>query len=155
MTNTIDATEPARVGPLVQTLRGLYVLLAALFTGGIVLQVFFAGAGVLVSPQYFALHTNVGHMIELLPMLLLIVGLVARLPWRLVGLSALGVVLFMMQYFFLYGIGPITGVAGLRALHAVNALALFWLALSLTQQSWALFRARSRISRPQLAQPAA
>jgi hypothetical protein len=129
-----------RPSALVQALRGVYLALAVLFTVGVALQVFFAGAGVLVSPQYFAMHANLGHMLELLPLLLIIFGIAGRLSWRLVGLAALTLVLFMMQYMFLYGIGRLTGMPALRALHAVNALALFWLGLHQATRVWALLR---------------
>jgi uncharacterized membrane protein len=50
----------------------------------------------------------------------------------MIGFSALTLVLFMLQYVFLW-VMPSLGVPVLRALHAVNALALFWLTLYLTQ----------------------
>lgn len=132
------------VSTVVQWMRAGYLLVAGLFVAGVVLQVFFAGAGVLVHPRYFALHSSFGHLLELLPLLLLLLSLLARLPWRLVGLNALIYVLFMLQYVFLYALGRVTGVPALRALHAVNALVLFWAGLYLSQRVWQLIRAGRR-----------
>ena len=144
MTNLADhATSPGpqRRSTVVQVSRIIYLLLAGLFAGGIAIQVFLAGAGVLVNPSYFAMHTTFGHILEMFPLLMLIVGLIARLPWRLVGLTALLFVLFMLQYFFLYGIAAATGIVMLRAFHAVNALAMFWAALYLFGSTRKLLRA--------------
>ncbi|HEY0738953.1 MAG TPA: DUF6220 domain-containing protein [Herpetosiphonaceae bacterium] len=133
--------DPRRRSPIVHVSRIIYLLLAGLFAGGIAIQVFLAGAGVLVNPSYFVMHTTFGHILELFPLLLLIVGLVARLPWRLLGLTALLFVLFMLQYFFLYGVASVTGLVVLRAFHAVNALAMFWAALYLFGSTRKLLRA--------------
>lgn len=122
-----------RPSPLVLGARQFYLVLTGLFALGLVIQVFFAGLGVLVDPSYFGLHTTFAHMLELALLALPVVGLVGRVGWRNFGLNALLFVLFGMQYFFMYGLqGP------LRALHVVNALALFWLALQLSQQAWRL-----------------
>lgn len=141
-------TGARRGSRLIYGSRMIYLLLAGLFTGGIALQVFFAGAGVLVNPSYFALHRTFGHILELFPMLLLIVGLIGRLSWRLLGLTALIFVLFMLQYVFLYGLAPATGLPVLRAFHAVNALALFWVALSLVSSTRKLLRDSPRVVQP-------
>lgn len=129
-------TNPHYHRPLVLGARWTYLILAGLFAVGIVLQVFFAGLGVLVDPGYFGLHTTFAHLLEPLLLALLVLGVVGRVGWRVFGFNALLLVLFGMQYAFMYGFqGP------LRALHVVNALALFWLALHLTRRSWRLIRA--------------
>ncbi len=111
------------------------------------LQVFLAGAGVLVDPRYWAMHTVWGHSIQVFPIFLLLVGLIARLPWRMLLLTALVFVLFMLQYLFLWVLPGAVGIKALRALHAVNALAFFWIALYLAQRSWRLLRAPQRPQR--------
>ncbi len=119
-----------RPSPLVLRARRFYLILAGLFAAGIVCQVFFAGLGVLVDPSYFGWHTTFAHFLELTLLALPVVGLFGRVGWRSFGLNALLVILFGMQYVFMYGLqGP------LKALHVVNALALFWLALQLSQQA--------------------
>lgn len=134
-------SDTNRRSPIVHMSRIIYLLLAGLFAGGIAIQVFLAGAGVLVNPSYFGMHTTFGQILELFPILLLIVGLIARLPWPLLGLTALLFALFMLQYFFLYGVAPATGLVVLRAFHAVNALAMFWATLYLFSSSRKLLRA--------------
>ncbi len=137
MTQPTQVTSNAMERPssFVYRTRQFYLLLAGLFAVGIVVQVFFAGLGVLVAPSYFGWHTTFAHMLEFILLVMLIVGLLGRVGWRSFGLNALLFVVFGMQYFFMYGLqGP------LRALHVVNALALFWLALQLAQGSWRLIR---------------
>jgi hypothetical protein len=120
--------------------RTIYAFGAALFTISIVLQVFFAGLGVLVSAQYWGMHAAFGFIVGLFPLVLLPIGMIARLPWRLIGLTALGFVLFALQFVFLWAM-PQMGLPLLRALHAVNALAMFWLGLYLSRQAWQSLRA--------------
>lgn len=129
--------------PLVFWARRSYRVVAGLFTVGIVLQVFFAGLGVLVSPSYYAWHTTFAHLLELLLLALLVLGVIGRVGWRTFGMSALILVLFGLQYTFMYGFeGP------LRALHVVNALALFWLALQLGRGVRELIQAPSTGGEP-------
>lgn len=132
-----------RPGSLVFGARRLYLTLAGLFAAGIVVQVFFAGPGVLVDPSYFSWHTTFAHLLEALMLALLVLGVVGRVGWRTYGFSALVFVLFGMQYFFMYGLqGP------LRALHVVNTLALFWLALELVRGAWRLISAARGVTSP-------
>jgi hypothetical protein len=119
--------------------RKIYALGATLFAASIVLQVFFAGLGVLVSAQYWGMHAAFGFIVGLFPLVLLPIGMIARLPWRLVALTALAFVLFVLQFVFLW-VAPQIGLPLLRALHAVNALAMFWLALDLSRQAWQAVR---------------
>jgi hypothetical protein len=129
-----------RQPPLTWLARLAYMLGAALFAGCIVLQVFVAGLGALADPAYWGLHRAFGPIIGLIPLALLPVGLVGRLPWRLLGLTALLFPLFVLQFIFLYA--PLgLGVMELRALHAVNALVLFWVGAHLTRRAIGLLRA--------------
>lgn len=133
MTQPSSPTPSAtsRSARLFYPLRLLYLLLALVFTLLIALQVFFAGLGVLVSPSYFAWHVQLGHMFSLPIFALFIVGLLSFIGWRGVLTPVLLFILYGLQYAFLEGLtGP------LRALHAVNALLLFWLATQLIQLAW-------------------
>ncbi len=125
-----------RSGGFVYRLRQFHLMLAVLFVTTVVLQVFFAGLGVLVSPEYFGLHVSLGHLVSLPIFGLFITGLLGRSGWRSVGGSAALFFLYGLQYAFLEGTaGPV------RALHAVNALLMFWLALQLATRAWAGVRA--------------
>jgi membrane-bound metal-dependent hydrolase YbcI (DUF457 family) len=123
----------------VRGFRYVYALCATLLAVGIVTQIFFAGATLLVNGGYLATHRSFAHMIEFLIIGLVIVGLLARLPWRLQALGLLAFVLMALQYVFLYTM-PALGAPALRGLHTVNGLAMFWLALYVTQKGWPLTR---------------
>jgi hypothetical protein len=83
----------------------VFALSTFLMLAGIIVQVFYAGAEALVNPNYFNLHRSFAHLIELLPLVMLVSGLVARVPRRINGLSALLFGLFILQYVFLYATG--------------------------------------------------
>ncbi len=128
-----------------QWVRWFYLGAAVLLAVAIVGQVFFAGAAVLVSPTYWAAHRGMGNTIEFLALALVLVGLGTRLPWRVQGLGGLLYVLMLLQYVFLY-LMPQAGLPLLRALHAVNALALFGVACMLIVQIWRQVRSREYVS---------
>jgi Family of unknown function (DUF6220) len=121
-------TQP--LSPLARGSGLLYRFLAASLTSAIVVQVFLAGLGILVNPNYFAWHGNFAHFIEFIPLVMLLFGVIAKLDRRTLLLTTLTLVLVMLQYVFLH-LFPSLGLTPLRALHAVNALALFWLSLQL------------------------
>jgi hypothetical protein len=130
--------ERRPVGAIARLARGLYLLCAGLLAAGIVVQVFLAGAGALVQSSYWAGHRSLGQSLGLLAIVMLVVGLFGRLPWRLHALNALAYVLFVMQYIFLWLLPSVAPI--LRALHAVNALAMFALAVYLVRRAWQLTR---------------
>jgi hypothetical protein len=124
-------TRPKKsLSPLALSSSLLYRFLATFLTFAIIVQVFLAGLGVLVNPSYFAWHGNFAHIIEFIPLLMLLFGVMARLDRRTLLLTTLTLVLVVMQYVFLH-LFPQVGLTPLRAFHAVNALALFWLSLQL------------------------
>jgi hypothetical protein len=139
----IQYPAPQRIAksmsPVVRGARALSFILAALLVLSLIVQVFLAGAGALVSPGYWPIHRGFAHAIELLPLLFLVVGLFGRLPLRLHGLNLLVFLLVALQYVFLYAM-PGLGLPLLRALHAVNALVLFWTATYLWQSTWRSLR---------------
>jgi hypothetical protein len=118
-----------------QWMRRLYLLAAGLVGVSVVVQVFFAGAAVLVDSTYWGAHRTFGNTMEYAVIALLLIGLATRLPWRLQALGGLLYVLMFLQYLFLY-LMPRIGVPPLRALHAVNALVLLSVALVLALKVW-------------------
>lgn len=112
--------------------RRIYVACAWLFAAGIVVQVFLAGVAVLVDAGRWGDHRAFGSLLFHLPPVMLVAALAARLPRRIVGLSALAVALVLLQ-FVLVSLPAVGGAGLIRALHPVNALALFWLALTLAR----------------------
>lgn len=117
--------------------RAVYLVCALLLVTGVTLQVFFAGAAMLVNGTFLELHRTAAHMVELVSMVTVVVGLFTRLPWRVQALGGLFLLLMFSQYIFLYAV-PAFGIPSLRALHAVNGLAMFWVALAMTQRTWAV-----------------
>lgn len=98
----------------------VFTALAVMFCSGVVAQVFLAGLGLLVDASYLAWHSTFVHLLEGLLLLMVVVGLLARAGGRALALTVGLYVLIAAQYAFIHGLeGPF------RALHAVNALALF------------------------------
>lgn len=145
MTNAQPAdTVQTQVSGVVRGARLAYLVSTALFAGGVILQVFFAGATLLADASYLIQHRSFAHLLEPVTLAIPIIGLFARLPRRLLLLSWLPLVLFALQYVFLYAV-PSAGLpTALRALHAVNALLIFWVALHLTNAAWGLVRESAR-----------
>lgn len=108
-----------------------YVLLAGLFAVCVLVQVFIAGMAVFVDPANWSLHTTFIHVFELLPLLMLVLAFLGRLPrglkWLPVGLW----VLIIVQYVTANLFGSLVA-----AIHPVNALVIFVAALVTTQRGW-------------------
>lgn len=103
-----------------------------LFVACVVVQVFLAGLGVFAGKENFDLHRNFGYTFGWLALLLPLLALAGRLGARPTWLSFGVTLLFILQ----------SVLAGLRAdmpylaaLHPVNALAIFWLSLTLARGS--------------------
>jgi len=108
---------------------GIYVVVVA-----VVVQFFLAGLGIFVSAELFFWHTTVNAIvIGIGPLLLALVGWYAGVDRRtlLMTASMFGLVVLQSLLLFPYHMaaeGPIRAVA---ALHAVNAVFIFWVALRL------------------------
>lgn len=119
----------------------VYAALAWTLAGAVVVQVFLAGVGVLVDVQGWQVHRWGGRAIFTLAAVALVAALVARLPRRTVARMAHLLVLVTLQFVLVWL--PADGALRWgRALHPVNALAIFWLALLLARDAWG--RARTR-----------
>lgn len=111
-----------------------YILAAWMPVALVVVQVFHAGHAVLVSPGDWQAHRTLGEMfsIPILPMVVLsVVG------WMPIRFTATGLVLFglyTLQFLLVYH--PAEALPWLAALHPVNALALFALAVSAARGAW-------------------
>lgn len=115
--------------------RLAFIGVAWLFLACVVVQVFLAGLGVFAGAQNFTLHREFGYLFGWLTLVLLLLALVGRLGRRWIGLSALMLVLFAFQSVFVALREVIPEAA---ALHPVNALAIFGLALHVARRSRAL-----------------
>lgn len=132
-----DTRQPSTITRLGRT---AFAVAATLFTGCIVLQVFFAGLGLMVDGDQMGLHRGMGGLIGLFPMALLALGLIGRVPVRMFGLTGLLYLLYVLQWVFV----TVPDLTTLRALHPVNALLLFLVALQMTRGAWRLRRASCR-----------
>jgi hypothetical protein len=120
--------------------RQLYLSLATLFAGGVLVQVFLAGAGIFSDGAWLGLHGMFAIVLYLLSIGLVILSFVARLPRAVKAQSGLLVLLIMSQWFWLYGVSDL-GFPLLKAIHPVNALLIFGLPL------WQIAQVR-RLERP-------
>ncbi|HEX2037331.1 MAG TPA: DUF6220 domain-containing protein [Chloroflexota bacterium] len=132
---------PRPLSGLARLARLTYALFAGLLVVCVVLQVMFAGLGVLVDPSFFGLHRAFGAAIGLVMLPLVVAGLLSRHPRQLLGLTGLLLLLYVLQYVFLY-LPLALGMPGLRALHAVNALSLFSLSVQVGRTAWRSLRAQ-------------
>lgn len=118
--------------------RFAYGLLAVLYFICVILQVFFAGLGVFVDSGDLDLHRTFANYFEfgsVLMFLLSFLGAIRGWPrWLPLALFALTSAQHMT-------IRTFTGY--LPALHTVNALLLFWIALHLVKRSWKWLSMRS------------
>ena len=120
-----QSSRPQRRG-----LLRVYYALVVIFLLGIVAQVFLAGAGIFASASWLSSHRLLGTSLPLIPLLMLIVGPLGRLPRKVNWLTFLLFALVYIQPWFIY-ISRGLKVPILGALHPVNALALFTLPLYL------------------------
>jgi len=132
--HTQQRTSSPRRGPLV-----IYTALAVVFLLSVVVQVFLAGAGIFASASWLSSHAQLGHLLPLIPLLMLILGLVGKLPRKVNWLTLLLFVLVYVQPWFIY-ISHGIGVPILSALHPVNALAIFTLPLYLLYRTRQILR---------------
>jgi hypothetical protein len=110
--------------------RYLYALLASVFVAGVVAQVFFAGMGAFGAD--WSWHASFVHLLELLPLLMVPVAFVGRLPWGL-RLMPLGLLILIgAQYAFANSAVPAA------ALHPVNALLIFLVGLFVARRAWTI-----------------
>lgn len=127
------------------TVRLAFIGVAWLFLACVVVQVFLAGLGVFAGAQNFSLHRDFGYVFGWLTLVLLLLALGGRLGRGWIGLSALILVLFAFQSVFVALREVMPAIA---ALHPVNALAIFGVALHLARRSRVLADDRSASVEP-------
>ncbi|QBD83267.1 hypothetical protein EPA93_47820 [Ktedonosporobacter rubrisoli] len=129
-----DAKSPRSAGPARRTFRRLYLGLLYLFVLQILIQVFFAGAGIFTGGQWFMFHAINGSLAIFTALLLLIFCLFSGLPALLNWLTVLLPVMVFLQPVWIYPLRH-TSVAILSALHPIAALILFALPLFLIMRT--------------------
>jgi hypothetical protein len=106
---------------------GVYVLAAL-----VVLQFFLAGLGIFASAELFSWHTMVNSiLIAFGPLVLALVGWYAGIDRRTVLVTASFFLLVVLQSLLLvpYHMAAPEAVRAISALHVVNAVFIFWVAL--------------------------
>lgn len=111
------------------------LVIACLFVLCVLLQVFLAGGGIFAAPAWWPMHKAFGMMISLLPLALLLLAWPGKLGRRALWFSALAFVLIGLQPVFITLPGKLD-LPVLSALHPVNALIIFGLAVWLMQRAW-------------------
>ncbi|WP_248926808.1 DUF6220 domain-containing protein [Paenibacillus hamazuiensis] len=132
-----DADAEAGRSVRIQTVRFIYGLLAAVYLTCVVLQVFFAGLGVLVSPGELQLHRVFANYFEFGSIIMFLLSFFGKirggLRWWTLALFALT----SLQHMTI-----LTFTGSLRAVHAIDALLLFGISMHLLKRSrrWLMLR---------------
>jgi len=122
-----------------KSVRVLYAVLAWLFVVGLVAQVFLAGLALFDQRSYWGVHMGLGHLIGLLPLLLVLLSFLGRLPRRDKGLTALVFGVYFVQAEVFAGIRS-AAPGWIVAFHPVLAFALLALSLALAQRARSALR---------------
>jgi hypothetical protein len=126
--------------------RWTYLAFAWIILAAVIAQFFLAGLGVFAGGSNFDLHRDVGYTLSFVMLFGLLVAFAARLPWRIVGLTALLPLLVVLQSVFI--VFWHDGVPAVAALHVVNGLAIFSLAGFLAVRSKKFIVAEKSTSQP-------
>ena len=110
--------------------RVAFVWVAGLFLVTLGFQVFLAGMSIFFDATWWQVHMAMAFFIEWLPIALIALALVGRLPrgFALSGVLLLG--LIILQYVFVE-VAAETGVRWIAAFHPVNALVMFAVGMAL------------------------
>jgi len=111
----------------------VHLVIAWVLVAGLLVQVFLAGLGVFRGPESFATHRDFGYVLELLPILLLIFGIVAGLGRRPAILAAAIFGLFLLQSVF---VALRVSNPEVAALHPVNGFVITILAVVVARDAW-------------------
>ena len=117
--------------------RLAFAILAWLFVGTVVVQVFFAGVG-LFGAGDMRLHVEFGWGVAYLPILILLLAWPARVGRRTMWLCVALFVMGSVVQPSLPGLGD--QLPAVAALHPPNALFIFWLGLVVAHRGTALYR---------------
>jgi hypothetical protein len=114
--------------------------LARVFAVCILVQVFLIGLALFVDTAYLEGHKSFVHFFSILPLVMIVLSFIARLPvtFRMQSIRLLGLIIAEYPTAILA-----SKIGFLSALHPVIALVLFWYAMSLAKQAAAHTRTKS------------
>jgi hypothetical protein len=115
-----------------------FALLAWLFVGLVVFQVYLAGNAVeqLGGTNDFSTHQAIGYVIMLVSLIQLVLSFAARLGWRMIGASAVLLFLMLVQSSLVHLNSP-----SLAALHPLNGFLVGVVALLVAWRGLSFIRA--------------
>lgn len=121
------------------TARRAFVIGTRLVAASVAVQFLLAGLGVFYDwNDYFFWHANInGAIVFFLPLLMILAGWYARLPSRLLWMTAAipGLVIVQSLLLVPYHVHATGVVRAISALHVVNALFIFWVAVQLVDRT--------------------
>lgn len=112
--------------------RTVYVVLTWVFVVGLLVQVFLAGRGVFDNPLLFDTHRDFGFLLEIVPILLLVVGLIAGVGRRLSAFAIVAFLLFLLQSVLVVARESSPTIA---ALHPVNGFLILLIAIEIAREA--------------------
>jgi hypothetical protein len=107
---------------------------AGLFLAALGFQVFLAGMSIFFDATWWQVHMTMAFFIEWLPIVMIALAFVGRLPRAFALSSVLLLGLILLQYVFVE-VAAQTGVRWIAAFHPVNALVMFAVGLILFQKA--------------------
>ncbi|MBW3582019.1 MAG: hypothetical protein KY455_02875 [Euryarchaeota archaeon] len=110
--------------------RTAYSALGTLLVGALLVQVFLAGAGIFSNPAWLRHHSWFVHLIEPIPLLLVLVAAIGRLGRFQIVAPLLMTVGIGLQYVFAHAVENV-----LTGLHTVNAFFVLWLAIEAVRRT--------------------
>jgi len=119
---------------MVNKARTAYRVATGLFMVGVLGQVFLAGLGIFAHPLNFKTHIIMGGVLYGLSALMWILAALGRQPLETTRLNGILFGVLTLQGFLPHLRGVIPALA---ALHPVNALVIFWMALILARRAQA------------------
>lgn len=129
-------TETTGLSVLARIARIFYAVLSSFLVVAVLTQVFFAGMGAFGAD--WSWHLTFVHLLEPLPLLLIPVAFVGRLPWSLRLLPLVLLFLIGAQYAFANVAMPAA------ALHPVNAVLIFLTGLFISRRAWTVVSGQSK-----------
>lgn len=121
----------------VRIIRYAVAVLSSLFGLFVVVQIFFAGLAIFVDASNWSLHSSFVQSFSFLPIVLILLAFLGRLPWAICWQSIGLFVMIAVQYMTVH-MG--SELSYLSALHPVVALGLFWTSYAMAKQSWKLVK---------------
>ncbi|MBD0378687.1 DUF6220 domain-containing protein [Paenibacillus sedimenti] len=132
------AVEASNLSPLVVGARLVFKAIAWIFAICILIQVFLAGLALFWNSAQWASHAGFSRLLIIVPILMLVVTFVARLPLslRLRSAGLIGIIILIVVSAKL----P-SGIGYLSALHPVLAFMLLGATISIARKTQALAKA--------------